>query len=208
MLSDWDYFVLPKEPGLIDYQKLFGNANPVFVEIGSGKGEFISQYPLLYPKSNFLGFEVRAKRIRNILKKIEPSRHPNVRIVEEYVDHTISQRLPENSVSGVFIQHPDPWPKRRHHRRRLIQPELLDAMAVVLKPDAFVQIATDHTEYAQWIARIFVEHPLYESLSQQLISEQSHLDNHVVTWFEQEQRLQGYEPNFMFFKLLSQGETS
>ncbi|NLK49242.1 MAG: tRNA (guanosine(46)-N7)-methyltransferase TrmB [Candidatus Cloacimonetes bacterium] len=199
MLSDRDFFVLPPHEGMVDYGAVFGNANPVYIEIGSGKGEFISQYPTLYPDANFLGFEVREKRIRNILKKLDTTRNPNVRLMVELVDEGIRERLPAESVEGVFIQHPDPWPKRRHHRRRLIQPVFLEALAYILKKDGFVQISTDHAEYATWIEREFAQCPLFKPVFSETIQNSPHLENHVVTWFEEEQRRQGYEPQFMFY---------
>jgi len=200
MLSDREFFLLPEDIGLLDYSQVFGNSNPVYVEIGSGKGEFISQYPILHPDSNFLGFEVRDKRVRNILKKLDPARHPNVRLVEELVDHRITERLPRESVHGIFIQHPDPWPKKRHFKRRLIQAAFLDAMASILMQGAFVQISTDHSEYANWIAEEFLRNSFYESVYDEAIQSKSHLEDHVITWFEQEQRRLGYEPNFMLFR--------
>lgn len=200
MLSDAGYFLIEIEDQLLDYAEVFGNENPVYIEIGSGKGEFISQYPLLHPDKNFLGFEVRRKRINNILKKIDPQRHPNVRLIETLVDERINLILPAASIDGCYIQHPDPWPKRRHHKRRLFQAGFLNALASILKPDAFVQIATDHEEYAQWITREFAKCDLFASVQDEPISSEPHLSDHVITFFEQEQRRLGFEPNFMMYK--------
>jgi tRNA (guanine-N7-)-methyltransferase len=200
MLSDADYFLVETTDQLLDYSAVFGNDNPVYIEIGSGKGEFISQYPLLHPDKNFLGFEVRRKRINNILKKIDPQQHPNVRLIEVLVDEKISLILPAASIDGCYIQHPDPWPKRRHHKRRLFQAEFLKALASILKPGAFVQIATDHEEYAQWIIREFAGCDLFASVQEDPISDEPHLSVHVVTFFEREQRRLGFEPNFMMYK--------
>lgn len=200
MLSDADYFLVETADQLLDYSAVFGNDNPVYIEIGSGKGEFISQYPLLHPDKNFLGFEVRRKRINNILKKIDPQQHPNVRLIEVLVDEKISLILPAASIDGCYIQHPDPWPKRRHHKRRLFQAEFLKALASILKPGAFVQIATDHEEYAQWIIREFAGCDLFASVQEDPISDEPHLSVHVVTFFEREQRRLGFEPNFMMYK--------
>ncbi len=200
MLSDRDFFLLPNEGQLLDYEQVFGNSNPVYIEIGSGKGEFISQYPLLHPHKNYLGFEVRNKRINNILKKIDPQRHENVRLIEELVDEKISLRLPAMSIDGCFIQHPDPWPKKRHHKRRLFQAAFLKALALILKQGAFVQVSTDHQEYAHWIAQEFEACELFVSVFDPPICDKPHLPNHVSTFFEQEQRKLGFEPNFMMYK--------
>jgi len=200
MLSDRDFFVLPRMGERLDYASIFGNSNPVYIEIGSGKGEFISQYPKLHPEANFLGFEVRDKRINNILKKLDPAIHPNVRIISMMVDQRITEVLAPESVQGVFIQHPDPWPKKKHHKRRLVRQDFLDALATILATDAFVEISTDHEEYANWIAEEFVRNPNYLSLQDQLIQDHPHFNDHVITWFEQEQRRLGYEPRYLLFK--------
>lgn len=200
MLTDRDFFLIPTDTGLVNYQAVFGNDKPVFVEIGSGKGEFISQYPLLYPDSNYLGFEVRDKRIRNILKKIDPVKHTNVRLMCLMVDEKIKDVLPEESVEGVFIQHPDPWPKKRHHKRRLIQQPFLDALAGIMKLGAFVQVSTDHAEYAEWIAEEFIRNHNFDTVSDNVIQDKPHFEEHVVTWFEHEQRRLGFEPRFMLFR--------
>lgn len=200
MLSDRDFFVLPLGLQRLDYSSIFGNSNPIYIEIGSGKGEFISQYPTFHPNVNFLGFEVRDKRINNILKKIDPARHPNVRIISMMVDQRITEVLHPESVQGVFIQHPDPWPKKKHHKRRLVRQDFLDALALVLAPDAFVEVSTDHEEYANWIAEEFVKNPNYLSLQDQLIQDHPSFSDHVTTWFEQEQRRLGYEPHYLLFK--------
>jgi len=200
MLSDRDYFVIEVGKGPLDYPALFGNQNPVYIEIGSGKGEFISQYPTYHPEHNFIGFEVRGKRINNILKKLGPEKNPNVRLANLMVDGKIREFLPLSSVQGAFIQHPDPWPKKRHHRRRLINQEFLNSLAAVLLPDAFVQVSTDHLEYAAWIVREFTGNPLYYSVYEDHSVDHPVLDEHIVTWFEQEQKRLGYPPRYMMFK--------
>lgn len=200
MLSDRDFFIY--EPGdlILEPAAVFGNSNPVYIEIGCGKGEFISQYPIHHLNWNFLGFEMREKRIRNILKKLSPELNPNVRIVRRMVDTNIRSLLPADSVQGVFIQHPDPWPKKRHHKRRLIQQSFLDALASVLVLEGQVHIATDHDEYANWIAEVFMNNPNFLSLSDHVMQASPSLDDHIVTWYESEQRRLGFEPNFMLFK--------
>lgn len=200
MLDDRDFFVLEDIEAALDPQAVFANANPLYIEIGSGKGEFISQYSIQHPDWNFLGFEGREKRIRNILKKISPAQHTNVRIVRLMVDANIASVLPPESVRGVFIQHPDPWPKRRHYKRRLFQQDFLDALAKVMLLEAQVHVSTDHEEYANWIAEAFVRNPHYLSLRDEIIQKDPSLDDHVATWYETEQRRQGFTPNYMLFK--------
>lgn len=206
MISDRDYFVIPVEkdsagkPLPIDPEKFFPTIQPLYLEIGFGKGEFISSYSQLHPEINFLGIEAADKRIVNTLKKLSPEKNPNVRLMKLFADPSLSTILPPRSISGVFIQHPDPWPKRKHHRRRLIQREFLDALVSIMKPDAELQISTDHQEYAAWILEEFIAHPGFISVFDDLLRHNSPFENHITTWYEAEQRRHGFNPQFMLFK--------
>lgn len=199
MLEDRAFFVIEDSPGLI-LNEVFPTPKPLYLEIGSGKGEFISRYPQLHPEWNFLGLEMSEKRIRNCLKKLSPEINPNVRLFRKYVDADILKYVVPHSIAGVFIQHPDPWPKRRHHRRRLIQPIFLESLAMLLQKGGIVQIATDHAEYAAWIVNIFENSPHFVSLQQSPIQMQPNLDNHINTWFEEAQKRIGYHPHFMLYQ--------
>lgn len=206
MISDRNYFLIdtpgnpdtnPDEVNIIGH---FPTLQPLYLEIGSGKGEFISAYAVKHPDYNIIGMEAAHKRIDNILKKISPITHPNVRLMRLLVDAGISKLFAPESVSGVFIQHPDPWPKRKHHRRRLIQADFLNALAHIMKPDALVQISTDHVGYANWILEEFIASPCFVSVYDDPLRTQSTFEDHITTWFEAEQRRQGFDPHFMLFK--------
>ncbi|MCB5265568.1 MAG: tRNA (guanosine(46)-N7)-methyltransferase TrmB [Candidatus Cloacimonetes bacterium] len=199
MIADRDFFV--KELAEGDFaDDIFADGQDLYLEIGSGKGEFISRYPISHPSWNFIGMEMSEKRIRVCLKKLSVEQNPNVRLIRKKADAGIAQLFRPESLSGVFIQHPDPWPKRRHHRRRLIQQDFLTALAGIMKPEARVQISTDHTDYAAWIVAEFAQNPHFLCLQDNTIQGHGNLDEHVVTWFEEEQRRQGYPPNFMLYK--------
>ncbi|HCM14642.1 MAG: tRNA (guanosine(46)-N7)-methyltransferase TrmB [Candidatus Cloacimonadales bacterium] len=199
MLSDRDFFVVePSEGELLN--SLFEDEHPLYLEIGSGKGEFISRYPISHPDWNFIGLEMSEKRIRNCLKKLSVELNPNVRLARKFVDAGISQLFRPSSISGVFIQHPDPWPKRKHHRRRLFRQDFLNSLAQILIPGAQVQISTDHNEYASWIVEEFLQNPHYTSMQDDPIQLHPNLDEHIVTWFEEEQRRLGYHPHFMLYE--------
>ncbi|MDD4309811.1 MAG: tRNA (guanosine(46)-N7)-methyltransferase TrmB [Candidatus Cloacimonetes bacterium] len=206
MVCDRNFFVVdcPKDDNgnyiSIDIASIFPLSQDLFLEIGSGKGEFISAYGQKYPSYNLLGLEAADKRIVNTLKKLSPEKHPNVRLMRMYVDESIGNIFPAESVSGVFIQHPDPWPKRKHHRRRLIQPAFLNSLARILKPDAQVQISTDHSGYAAWILEEFLASPCFVSVYNDPVRIHSTFEDHITTWFEAEQRRQGFDPQFMLFK--------
>ncbi len=199
MIAKRDFFV--KELAEGDFADgIFDPKQDLYLEIGSGKGEFISQYPISHPNWNFIGMEMSEKRIQNCLKKLTQDKHPNVRLIRKKADAGIAGLFRPESLSGVFIQHPDPWPKRRHHRRRLFQQDFLSVLASIMKPGAQVQISTDHSAYAAWIVEEFAQSPRFLSLQDAPIQGHANLDEHVVTWFEDEQRRQGYPPNFMLYK--------
>ena len=199
MIEDRDFFVADPPEGS-KLNSIFTDSNPLYIEIGSGKGEFISRYPISHPNWNFLGLEMSEKRIINCLKKLDRVKNPNVRLVRKYMDSSIKELFISQSISGVFIQHPDPWPKRRHHRRRLIQQDFLDALAEILIPGAQVQVSTDHADYAAWIVEEFLNNPHYMSLQDDPIQMHPNLDEHISTWFEEEQKRNGFMPHFMLYQ--------
>jgi tRNA (guanine-N7-)-methyltransferase len=200
-LKKLDTFLIKVEPDkAIDFYEIFQNRHPVFLEIGSGKGEFISEYALLHPEWNFIGFEVRQKRVDLIIRKLDLSKHNNVRLGTFLIDAKIEHMIPFGSVAGVFIQHPDPWPKRKHFKRRLVQQALLDALSKIIQPGGFIQVSTDHAEYAQWIWKEFSRRQDFVSKLVDGLSNIPLLDKHVVTFYEREQRRLGFEPKHMLFE--------
>jgi tRNA (guanine-N7-)-methyltransferase len=185
---------------IINFAELFNNHNPVFLEIGTGKGEFISEYALLHPDWNFIGFELLQKRIDITLRKLDLLKHHNVRLATFMIDEKIETIIAPNSVDGVFIQHPDPWPKRRHFKRRLVQQSFLNALSKIIKTGGFIQVSTDHNEYAQWIWKEFSRRQDFIPKVSDKISEKPLLDEHVITYYEREQRRLGFEPKHMLFE--------
>jgi tRNA (guanine-N7-)-methyltransferase len=210
MINHKDFFVI--EPKInteghdlrLDPQEIFHNSNPLLLEIGSGKGEFISLFSVLHPEFNFIGLESAEKRINNTLKKLSPEQNPNVRLIRLHIDANISQLFPAESVSGVFIQYPDPWPKRKHHRRRLIQQDFLSALSIILKPSSRVQITTDNRDYAAWILDEFLTHPSFISVYDEPVLKHSPFEEHISTFYEIEQKRQGFEPQYMLFQRIQE----
>jgi tRNA (guanine-N7-)-methyltransferase len=198
-----DKFLLQVKPEKqLDFKLIFHNQNPVYLEIGSGKGEFISGYSLLHQDWNFIGFELKSKRIDIILRKLDLEMHENVRLATFMIDKSIGQIIPDDSVHGVFIQHPDPWPKRKHFKRRLVQKEFLDALSQIIKTGGIVQVSTDHTEYAQWIWKEFSGRQDFVARNSEGMSTKPMLGEHIITYYEREQRRLGYEPRHMLFQKL------
>ncbi len=148
-----DYF-LPYEGEVwpLDVDALWGRSSPFVVELGFGDGAYLAALAQERRDWNILGVELAWDPVQWCLKKLEklPTRS-HVKILRADARLVVSRLLPANSVDEFVINHPDPWPKDRHHRRRLIQPEFIRDVAVSLKPGGRMTLATDHADYAAWI---------------------------------------------------------
>jgi len=192
-----EFFII--EVKELDFQQIFGNSNPIHLEIGCGRGEFLAMKSRVKWDKNFLGIEVKPNRIKSILKKLEPQQHNNVRLLQMFVDAQSSQIIPPNSIEMIYINHPDPWPKRRHHKRRLLQDEFIDILHRILIPGGSLQVITDHKDYAEWITQKFLARQDFFSKYEEGCTKIP-FEGHIVTYFEKEKRLEGNDPIFMKFK--------
>ena len=133
---------------MLDYACLFGRDAPTIVEIGFGMGESTAAIAALQPGNNFIGIEVHTPGVGALLKLLGEKELPNVRVVQHDAVEVLTQMIPDHSLAGLHIFFPDPWPKKRHHKRRLIQPERVKLLAQKLKADGYLHLATDWEEYA------------------------------------------------------------
>ncbi len=143
----------------LDPTTLFGNGNPVELDLGCGTGRFLIRRAEKTPTVNYLGVERLRGRARKVAGKAARRGLPNVRLLRVEAGYAVQRMLPPASISTCYIFFPDPWPKRRHHERRLINPAFLDALRTVLTPDGAVHIATDDADYGIAIARAFAATP-------------------------------------------------
>jgi tRNA (guanine-N7-)-methyltransferase len=134
----------------LDPNNLFANVQPTYLEIGFGNGETLVHLATIYPERNFIGIEVHRPGIGHLLLNVHRLNLTNVRILRHDATEVI-QATKFNSLAGVYILFPDPWPKTRHHKRRLIQPDFVTSVANVLQPNGFLHLATDWEDYAQWM---------------------------------------------------------
>lgn len=141
-------------PRPINFAELFGNTNPVEIEIGFGKGTFLVEQAKARPQVNFLGVEYARWFWRYASDRLRRHHCLNVRTVRAEALYFLCEFVPDASVSVVHIYFPDPWPKKRHHKRRLIQKPFVDELIRALVPAGRVQIVTDHQEYFQQIERV------------------------------------------------------
>jgi len=143
-------FVVPFENKVMDYTAVFGNGNPVIAEIGFGMGAATAIIAGTHPANNYLGIEVHRPGIGRLLWEIEQRSLSNIRIIEHDAVEVFEKMIPPNSLEGIHLFFPDPWPKKRHHKRRLVQRPFTHTLAARLKPRGYVYMVTDWEDYAQW----------------------------------------------------------
>lgn len=140
--------LLPYRAEVLDLDALFGRSGPKILEIGFGMGETTARIAAENPHIDYLGIEVHTPGVGALLKRIGELNLSNVRIVQHDAPAVMQHMLQEASLDGVHIFFPDPWPKKRHHKRRLIQPAFVELLTSRLKPGGYVHLATDWEDYA------------------------------------------------------------
>jgi tRNA (guanine-N7-)-methyltransferase len=148
-------FLIPPRPSPADFVSLFGNLNPLTVEIGFGMGTATAEIAAANPGNNYLGIEVFKGGIGRLLWEIKERSLSNVRIIEGDAAEVLETMLPEESAAAFHIFFPDPWPKKRHHKRRLIQRPFTDLLASRLQRKGYIYMVTDWEDYGQWALREF-----------------------------------------------------
>lgn len=151
--KQWAMFGIDKEL-TIDLKHVFPEAQRYIVEIGTGMGEATAIIAEKFPTSGFLTFEVHVPGVGALLNKITNKGLANVRIVQDDARVFLDQHLADHTLDGVHLYFPDPWPKRKHHKRRIVQPEFIELISRKLKPGGYWHIATDWVPYAEWIREL------------------------------------------------------
>ena len=149
-----DKWSLPYRTKVLDLGQAFGRSAPTILEIGFGMGETTEQIAMARPQDNFLGVEVFNAGVGALLKRIETSALENIRIVQHDAVEVLRDMVAPNSLAGVHIYFPDPWPKNRHHKRRLIQAPLIELLSSRMASGAYLHCATDWEHYAQQMLEV------------------------------------------------------
>jgi tRNA (guanine-N7-)-methyltransferase len=147
-------YVLPFRAQPLDRVAAFGRDRPLILEIGFGMGDATAEVAAASPALDFLGVEVHPPGVGALLRKIEQRRLTNLRIVQHDVVEVLEQMLAPGSLAGAMVFFPDPWPKKRHHKRRLIQPAFVSLLASRLGRGATLHLATDWEPYAQQMMQV------------------------------------------------------
>ena len=143
----------------LDFATIFGRTSPLIVEIGFGMGEATAAIAQTLRERNFIGIEVHAPGVGALLKRIGENDIGNLRIVRHDAVEVLTNMIPDDSLAGLHIFFPDPWPKKRHHKRRLIQPAFVKLLAQKLRRGGYVHLATDWEDYALHMLEVLGQEP-------------------------------------------------
>jgi tRNA (guanine-N7-)-methyltransferase len=146
-----------------EWERLFGNTAPVELEVGTGKAGFLLRRARAHPERSFLGIEWANEYYRFAVDRMQRWKVTNVRLLRLDGAHFLRMVCPRDSLTALHVYHPDPWPKRRHHKRRLFQKSVVDAAVECLVSGGHWAVQTDHAEYFEVIRELLLNHPgLYE----------------------------------------------
>lgn len=147
------------EPRPLDLDAIYGRRAPRILEIGFGMGEALAELAQAHPERDFLGIEVHTPGVGNLLKLVDANSLTNVRVISHDAVEVLTHMIPPDSFDGVHVFFPDPWPKKRHHKRRLIQPAFVQLLASRIRPGGYLHLATDWVEYAAQMLHVLSAEP-------------------------------------------------
>jgi tRNA (guanine-N7-)-methyltransferase len=162
--EDFPRYAVPFRTQAIEPSACFGRDAPLVLEIGFGMGETTTVIAAAHPELDFLAVEVFAAGIGSLAMRLARDHLTNVRIVERDAVEVVREMLPMRSLAGAHIFFPDPWPKARHHKRRLIAPGFVESLADRLRPGGFVHCATDWQHYGEQMLQVLTQEPRLRNL--------------------------------------------
>jgi len=146
----------------LDFKNVFGRTAPVVLEIGSGMGETTAAIAQANPQTDYIAIEVHGPGVGSLLKKIGELELKNLRVIRHDAADVLEQMIPDASLAGLHLFFPDPWPKKRHHKRRIVQPPFAALAARKLAPGGYFHAATDWPEYAEHMEAVLSAEVLLE----------------------------------------------
>ena len=145
----WPRYGIAADGGKLDFARLFGNDQPVILEIGFGNGDATWRMAQAHPEQNYIGVEVHRPGVGHLLLALEREAIGNVRVACMDATDLLRDRIADAALAGVLMFFPDPWPKKRHHKRRIVQPVFVELVARRLRPGGVLHLATDWAPYAE-----------------------------------------------------------
>lgn len=157
----WETYGIEVSPRSLDFASIFPHAKKFVVEIGFGMGEATVEIAKNSPETGFLAIDVHQPGIGKLLAAIEEHEIPNLRVMDEDAHLVLQNMVPNSSLDGVHLFFPDPWPKTRHHKRRIVNENFIALVASKLKQGGSIHMATDWAPYAKWMKEHFDHSPLF-----------------------------------------------
>ena len=178
--------------GFSDQEIASARRAPLVVEIGSGMGEATAEIARQHPELDFVAIEVHGPGVGSLLNRIHSSELTNLRVIRHDAVEVLERMIGDGTLAALHVFFPDPWPKKRHHKRRLMQPPFVSLIARKLMPGGVVHVATDWPEYAEHIASVFQANAGFSSRDAGLVSR-------PATKFEQRGRRLGHPVRDLVF---------
>ncbi len=156
---------IPYAPVPLDLERVFGRTAPRVLEIGFGNGDMLVELATASPGTDFIGVEVHPPGAGHCLLAIESRGLTNIRVIAHDAVEVLASQFSESSLDEILLYFPDPWPKKRHHKRRIVQPAFASLVATRLKPGGRFKLATDWEPYAAWMLEVLNAVPGLENAS-------------------------------------------
>jgi len=153
---------LPFTQTQLNPMEVFGRKAPLVLEIGSGMGETTAAIAAAHPEADFIAVEVHGPGVGSLLNRVAAKDLRNVRVVRHDAVEVLERMIPDAALAAIHLFFPDPWPKKRHHKRRLVQPQFAALAARKLAPGGILHAATDWPEYADKIGQVFSSNQYFE----------------------------------------------
>ena len=166
---------------------------PLVLEIGSGMGETTVEIAKAHPEVDFVAVEVHGPGVGSLLNAIEKNQLGNLRVIRHDAIEVLERMVANGSLAGIHLFFPDPWPKKRHHKRRLVQPAFAALAARKLAPGGVIHAATDWPDYGEWMAQVFSRETLLEKAEKGITDK-------PVTKFEARGRRLGHPIRELFYR--------
>ncbi len=161
----WPKYGVEYSPALLDLHALFGRAAPRMLEIGFGAGEALLEFAAAHPEIDCIGVEVHRPGVGRLLLGAEAANLRNLRVICHDAVEVLQRQLAPGSIDLVHIFFPDPWPKKRHHKRRLIQPPFVELLATTIASGGTLRLATDWEPYAQHMREVIDASPAFANVA-------------------------------------------
>ncbi|CAG1021763.1 tRNA (guanine-N(7)-)-methyltransferase [Patescibacteria group bacterium] len=184
-----------------DLNTVFGHDAPIIMEIGFGNGEALAHIAKAHPENNYIGIEVHRAGVGHLMMLLEQQNIQNVRIYCHDAVEVLEQKIPDGALTGVHLFFPDPWHKKKHHKRRIVSPKFLDLLNKKLKIGGYFHAATDWQAYAESMLAVLSENPAFENTSP-TSDYCSRPDYRPLTKFEQRGLRLGHGVWDLIFKLV------